>query len=142
MARPKAINPAGVIEELKRKIASLQEQWRGTRRENQRLPPNTTNGGRAARSSESACHNAAALIANIIGVTPAAERAMFRVRPVIHEFASTPVRDRNRAKIGMRTRPSDAASSEFFTRKRQDRSCRSAQRPHAAATLRAPRMPA
>jgi len=93
MARPKAINPAGVIEELKRKIASLQEQWRGTRRENQRLPPNTTNGGRAARSSESACHNAAALIANIIGVTPAAERAMFRVRPVIHEFASAPVRD-------------------------------------------------
>ena len=37
MAWPKALNPAGVIEELKRKIGSLQEQWQGTRRENERL---------------------------------------------------------------------------------------------------------
>jgi len=37
MAWPKALNPAGVIEELKRKTAALQEQWRGTRRENERL---------------------------------------------------------------------------------------------------------
>jgi transposase len=35
MAWPKAA--AGVIEELKRKITSIQEQWRGTRRENERL---------------------------------------------------------------------------------------------------------
>jgi transposase len=37
MAWPKVLNAAGVIEELKRKIASIQEQWRGTRRENERL---------------------------------------------------------------------------------------------------------
>ncbi len=37
MAWPKALNPSGVIEELKRKIGSLQEQWQGTRRENERL---------------------------------------------------------------------------------------------------------
>jgi transposase len=37
MAWPKALNPSGVIEELKRKIGSLQEQWHGTRRENERL---------------------------------------------------------------------------------------------------------
>ena len=35
MAWPKVA--AGVIEELKRKITSIQEQWRGTRRENERL---------------------------------------------------------------------------------------------------------
>jgi transposase len=35
MAWPKVA--AGVIEELKRKIASIQEQWRSTRRENERL---------------------------------------------------------------------------------------------------------
>lgn len=35
MAWPKVA--AGVIEELKRKISSIQEQWRGTRRENERL---------------------------------------------------------------------------------------------------------
>jgi transposase len=37
MAWPKALNPSGVIEQLKRKIVSLQEQWHGTRRENERL---------------------------------------------------------------------------------------------------------
>ena len=37
MAWPKALNPNAVIAELKRKIASLQEQWRGTRHENERL---------------------------------------------------------------------------------------------------------
>jgi transposase len=37
MAWPKVLNPSGVIKELKRKIASLQEQWQGTRRENERL---------------------------------------------------------------------------------------------------------
>jgi len=31
MAWPKALNPSGVIEELKRKIGSLREQWHGTR---------------------------------------------------------------------------------------------------------------
>src|SRR5271166_6958232 len=35
MAWPKVA--AGVIEDLKRKIASIQEQWRSTRRENERL---------------------------------------------------------------------------------------------------------
>ena len=37
MAWLKALNPAGVIEELKRKLAWLQEQWRGTRSENEQL---------------------------------------------------------------------------------------------------------
>lgn len=37
MAWPKVLHAAGVIEELKRKIASMQERWRGTRRENERL---------------------------------------------------------------------------------------------------------
>ena len=37
MAWPKVLHAAGVIEELKRKIASIQERWRGTRRENERL---------------------------------------------------------------------------------------------------------
>jgi transposase len=37
MAWPKALNPNAVVAELKRKIASLQEQWRGTRHENERL---------------------------------------------------------------------------------------------------------
>ena len=33
MAWPKVLNAAGIIENLKRKIASLQERWRGARRE-------------------------------------------------------------------------------------------------------------
>jgi transposase len=37
MAWPKALNPAGVIEDLKRRITSIQEQWRGTSRENEQL---------------------------------------------------------------------------------------------------------
>src|SRR6266571_438366 len=37
MPWPKVLHAAGVIEELKRKIALIQEQWRGTRRENERL---------------------------------------------------------------------------------------------------------
>jgi len=37
MAWPKSFHPVAVIEELKRKIMALQEQWRGTRRENERL---------------------------------------------------------------------------------------------------------
>src|SRR6266567_984182 len=37
MAWPKAFNPTGVIEELRRRIASLQERWRGTHAENERL---------------------------------------------------------------------------------------------------------
>jgi transposase len=37
MAWPKSFHPIAVIEELKRKIAALQEQWRGTRRENEQL---------------------------------------------------------------------------------------------------------
>jgi transposase len=37
MAWPKVLHAAGVIEELKRKIASIQEQWRGSHRENERL---------------------------------------------------------------------------------------------------------
>src|SRR5450755_3281212 len=32
-----ALNPNAVVAELKRKVASLQEQWRGTRHENERL---------------------------------------------------------------------------------------------------------
>lgn len=37
MAWPKTFHPGGLIEKLKRKIASLQQQWRSTRRENERL---------------------------------------------------------------------------------------------------------
>jgi FtsZ-binding cell division protein ZapB len=37
MSWSKALNPSGIIEELKRKIASLREQWHGTRRDNERL---------------------------------------------------------------------------------------------------------
>jgi regulator of replication initiation timing len=37
MAWPKALNPFTAIEELKRNIARLREQWRGTRGENERL---------------------------------------------------------------------------------------------------------
>jgi transposase len=37
MAWPKVLHAAGVIEELRRKIVLIQEQWRGTRRENERL---------------------------------------------------------------------------------------------------------
>ena len=37
MARPTTLNVAGIIEVLKRKISSLQQQWRSTRRENERL---------------------------------------------------------------------------------------------------------
>jgi predicted nuclease with TOPRIM domain len=37
MTWPKSFNPVVVIEELKRKLASIQEQGRGTRRENEQL---------------------------------------------------------------------------------------------------------
>ncbi len=37
MVLPKAFNPFAVISELKRTIASIHAQWRGTRRENERL---------------------------------------------------------------------------------------------------------
>src|SRR5438105_10899826 len=37
MAWPKSLNAAGIIEKLKQKIASLQQQWRRTRREIERL---------------------------------------------------------------------------------------------------------
>src|SRR5690242_5124073 len=37
MAWLKVLNPAGAIEELKHKLAWLQEQWRGTRSENEQL---------------------------------------------------------------------------------------------------------
>jgi transposase len=37
MAWPKHLNPAGIIEKLRQKIASLQQQWRSTRLENERL---------------------------------------------------------------------------------------------------------
>ena len=37
MAWPKSFNPVVVIEELKHKLASIQEQGRGTRRENEQL---------------------------------------------------------------------------------------------------------
>ena len=37
MAWPRTFHPAGIIEKLKQKIASLQEQWGSTRRENERL---------------------------------------------------------------------------------------------------------
>ena len=37
MARSTTLNVAGIIEALKRKISSLQQQWRSTRRENERL---------------------------------------------------------------------------------------------------------
>jgi transposase len=37
MTWPKALQAAGVIEELKRKIAWIQKQWHGTRRENEQL---------------------------------------------------------------------------------------------------------
>lgn len=37
MAWPKPLNAAGIIESLKRKISSLQQQWRSTRVENERL---------------------------------------------------------------------------------------------------------
>ena len=37
MARSTTLNVAGIIEVLKRKISSLQQQWRSTRRENERL---------------------------------------------------------------------------------------------------------
>ena len=37
MAWPKALNPVRVIEELRRKIASIQEQWQGARTGNEQL---------------------------------------------------------------------------------------------------------
>lgn len=37
MAWLKALNPTEVVAELTRRVASLQEQWRGTRHENERL---------------------------------------------------------------------------------------------------------
>ena len=37
MAWPKPLTPSGIIEKLKQKIASLQQHWRNTRRENERL---------------------------------------------------------------------------------------------------------
>jgi len=37
MAWPKALSPVRVIEELRRKIASIQEQWQGARTENEQL---------------------------------------------------------------------------------------------------------
>src|SRR5438105_7923113 len=37
MAWPKSFHPAGLIEKLKQKIVSLTQQWRSTRRENERL---------------------------------------------------------------------------------------------------------
>jgi hypothetical protein len=37
MAWPKALSPVRVIEELRRKIASIQEQWSGARTENEQL---------------------------------------------------------------------------------------------------------
>jgi len=37
MAWPKALNPAGVVDELRRKIVSIQEQWRGIGHENEQL---------------------------------------------------------------------------------------------------------
>jgi exonuclease VII large subunit len=37
MAWPQALNPVAIIKDLKRKIASLQRQWRDTRSENEQL---------------------------------------------------------------------------------------------------------
>jgi transposase len=37
MAWPKPLNAAGIIKRLKEKVASLQQRWRNTRRENERL---------------------------------------------------------------------------------------------------------
>jgi transposase len=37
MARPTNLNVAGIVEVLKRKFSTLQQQWRSTRRENERL---------------------------------------------------------------------------------------------------------
>ena len=37
MAWPKALSPVRVIEELRRKIASIQQQWQGAHTENEQL---------------------------------------------------------------------------------------------------------
>ena len=47
MAWLKALNPAGIIEELKHKLAWLQEQWRGTRSANERKRLRITRHGHA-----------------------------------------------------------------------------------------------
>src|SRR5882724_3785854 len=78
--------------------------------------PVITNGGRAARSRESACHKAAAPATNINGVSHVAASAVRSDTPLIHAFVTAPINDKNTAKIGMRTSPSDVASSIFLTR--------------------------
>ena len=79
--------------------------------------PVITNGDRAARSSEFAYDRAATPVASISGVMLAAANTVVRERLLIHALARAPAKDMKIAEAGMRTSPSDAASSEFFTAK-------------------------
>ncbi len=77
--------------------------------------PAITNGGRAARSSESAYQRLAAPTINIKGVNHAARRVRLRGHAVIQAFERLPLKDSTNAAIGMRISISDAASNEFLT---------------------------
>src|SRR5215472_17153846 len=77
--------------------------------------PANTNGGRAARSSESAYQRANAPATKIKGVNHAAKTAKLRDRAIIHAFKRHPMKDSTNAAIGPRVSTSDAASNEFVT---------------------------
>jgi hypothetical protein len=77
--------------------------------------PAITNGGRAARSKESAYQRAAAPATKKNGANHAAKTANLRGRFIIQAFETLPLKASTRAAIGIRTKISDAASNEFLT---------------------------
>src|ERR1039457_2513330 len=79
--------------------------------------PVMMNGGRAARSRESAYQRNSATAANTIGIRQAATRTVWLARRLIHRFASPPPSDRINASTGRRTRASEAASNPFLITK-------------------------
>lgn len=80
------------------------------------MTPATTSGGRAERSREFANSSAAAPVTKKSGARQAAASDALRDHRVIQALAEAPKSDENSAKTGMRTRPSEAASSEFLSR--------------------------
>src|ERR1051325_9373559 len=77
--------------------------------------PTNTNGGRAARSNESAYQRANVPPTNITGVDHAAKTANLRDRATIHMLNRHPMKDITNAAIGPRVSISEAASNEFLT---------------------------
>ena len=80
--------------------------------------PNSTKGGRAARSIALACHSAAAPSANTNGARNlAASTSARRDSRLIHAWMMAPAKAKQMAMRSIRTSISDDASRIFFTRK-------------------------